>query len=92
MKMETKIPLAFVAGMALAILFTLTLRSVDRARMMGEVIYPTQAMIGDILQSSREGKQQLVVRKLEALYQILMDFRNNGTAPENFVSKVTEMK
>lgn len=92
MKTETKIPLAFVAGMALAILFTLTLRSVDRAKMMGEVLYPTQVMIGDILQSSREGKQQLVVRKLEALTQILMDFRNNGAAPENSVSKVTEMK
>jgi uncharacterized membrane protein YccC len=92
MKAETKIALAFVAGMALAILFTLTLRSVDRARMMGEVICPTQAMLGDILQSSREGKQQLVSRKLEKLHQILMDFRNNGTAPETSVSKITEMK
>ena len=92
MKTENKIPLAFIAGMALTILFTLTLRSVDRARMMGEVIYPAQAMIEDILQSSREEKQQLVLKKLEALDKILIDFRNNGTAPENSVSKVTEIK
>jgi hypothetical protein len=92
MKTETKIPLAFLAGMTLTVFFTLTLRSFDRARMMGEVIYPTQAMLGDILQSSREGKQQLVVRKLEALDQILWDFRNNGAAPETSVSKITEME
>ena len=60
--------------------------------MLGDVILPTQVMINDVLRASREGKSDLVERKLVVLRQIFDDFKNKGTTPEMSVSKITELK
>ena len=92
MKSETKIVVSFLAGIAVTSLVAVSLRNANRARMLGDVILPTQVMINDVLRASREGKNDLVKSKLVVLGQILEDFRNKGTPPEMSVSKVTELK
>lgn len=92
MKSETKVVVSFLAGIAVTSLVAVSLRNANRARMLGDVILPTQVMINDVLRASREGKNDLVKCKLVVLGQILEDFRNKGTTPEMSVSKVTELK
>lgn len=92
MKSETTVLVSFLAGIAVTSLVAVSLRNANRARMLGDVILPTQVMINDVLRASREGKSDLVERKLVVLGQILDDFKNKGTTPEMSVSKVIETK
>jgi len=92
MKSETTVFVSFLAGIAVIALVAVSLRNANRARMLGDVILPTQVMINDVLRSSREGKSDLVERKLVVIGQIFDDFKNKGTTPEMSVSKVTELK
>ena len=92
MKPKSSLVMAFLAGMAFASFCAIVLRNADKARVMGDIILPTQVMIGDVLRASRDGKTELVRKKLAMLEQILMDFRNKGTTPETSVSKVTDLK
>jgi hypothetical protein len=92
LKPKSNLVVAFLAGVAFASLLAITLRNAGKARLMGDVILPAQVMIGDVLRTSREGKKELADKKLAVLEQMLMDFRNKGTALEISVSKVTELK
>jgi hypothetical protein len=92
MKSKTTILVGFLVGIAVTSFVAVSLRNANRARMLGDVILPTQVMINDILRVSREGKNDLVERKLVVLGQIFEDFKNKGTTPEMSVSKITELK